>query len=213
MAVPAPRMRIVWDFGAVLFRWRPAALLARALPHRVHDEASAAHWRAQFFGPQSQEWAEFDRGTIEPEALVARIAARTGLATHEVRAVVDAVPAELEPLGDSVALLQRLRARGRRQFFLSNMPVPYAEHLTRSHAFLRECFGGGVFSCDVKLIKPEPQLYRLAHERFGGGAAEHTLFIDDHPANVEAARAHGWRAVQFTDAGTLARELAAAGVL
>jgi HAD superfamily hydrolase (TIGR01509 family) len=206
-------MRIVWDFGAVLFRWRPAALLARALPHHVHDEASAAHWQAQVFQHYGGDWGEFDRGTVEPEALIERIAARTGLAPEEVRAVVDAVPDELAPMDDSVALLRHLRTRGHRQFWLSNMPAPYAAHLTRTHGFLHECFDSGVFSHEVQLNKPEAALFRLAHARFGGGAAGETLFIDDHPANVEAARAHGWCAVQFIGAEQLARDLAAAGAL
>lgn len=205
-------MRIVWDFGAVLFRWRPAALLARALPRHVHDEASAAHWQAQVFQHYGGDWGEFDRGTVEAHALVERIAARTGLAPHEVRAVVDAVPAELAPMDDSVALLRRLRERGHRQFYLSNMPAPYAEHLVRSHDFVRDCFDGGLFSCDVRLNKPEAALFALADERFGG-AGKDTLFIDDHPANVAAAQAHGWRAVAFTDAAALEPALRDAGLL
>jgi len=39
------------------------------------------------------------------------------------------------------------------------------------------------------------------------------VFIDDHPANVLAARQCGWRAIQFVDAAQCEQELAELGVL
>jgi putative hydrolase of the HAD superfamily len=202
---------VVWDFGGVLFRWRPAALLARVLPDRVTDQATAARWQDAFFQAYGGDWGEFDRGAIDTAALVARIAARTGLRPSEVQAVVDAVPGELRPVDDSVGLLSRLREAGRRLCFLSNMPAPYAEHLERGHAFMR-WFGDGIFSSRVGLIKPDPAIFALAADRFGVPAGD-LLFIDDHLPNVEAARGAGWRAVRFTDAAACALELQRLGAL
>jgi HAD superfamily hydrolase (TIGR01509 family) len=142
---------------------------------------------------------------------VARITARTGLRPAEVHAVVEAVPDELRPVDDSVALLARLREAGHRVCFLSNMPAPFADHLEREHAFMR-WFDDGVFSSRVRLIKPDPAIFALAAERFGVPAAD-LLFIDDHAPNVEAARAAGWRAVRFTDAQACAAHLRRMGAL
>jgi hypothetical protein len=36
-------LRIVFDLGAVVLRWQPAALLQRLLPEHAHDTASTAH--------------------------------------------------------------------------------------------------------------------------------------------------------------------------
>jgi putative hydrolase of the HAD superfamily len=202
---------VVWDFGGVLFRWRPAALLARVLPDRVPDEAAATHWQAAFFQAYGGDWGEFDRGAIDTPTLVTRIATRTGLRPAEVQAVVEAVPAELRPIEDSVAVLARLRQAGRRLCFLSNMPAPFADHLEREHGFMR-WFDDGVFSSRVRLIKPDPAIFALAAERFGTPAGE-LLFIDDHAPNVEAARTAGWRAVRFTDAAACAVELLRLGAL
>jgi putative hydrolase of the HAD superfamily len=202
---------VVWDFGGVLFRWRPAALLARVLPERVTDEAAAAHWQAGFFEAYGGDWGEFDRGAIDTDTLVERIAARTGLRPAEVQAVVEAVPSELRPIDSSVALLARLREAGRRLCFLSNMPAPFAEHLEREHGFMR-WFDEGVFSSRVRLVKPDPAIFALAAQRFGVPAGE-LLFIDDHAPNVEAARTAGWRAVRFTHAAACAVELQRLGVL
>lgn len=202
-------MNFVFDFGRVLFRWRPEALLREVLPQRASDEASARHWVAQVFQSYGGDWGDFDRGTVQPPELAQRIAARTGLTPDEVRAVIDAVPAELQPLPDSVALLQRVRAAGHRSFYLSNMPAPYADHLEASHDFVRG-FEAGVFSARVGFNKPEPEIFALAQARFGV-PADSLLFLDDHAPNVVAAQAAGWQALLFTDAAQAERDLRQAG--
>lgn len=205
-------MHFVFDFGRVLFRWEPAALLQRVLPHRAPDTASAARWQQAFFqdgeGPLG-DWGEFDRGAVDTAELVRRIAARTGLAPAEVQAVVDAVPEVLQPIPESVALLQRLRRPGRAVYYLSNMPAPFADHLERRHGVVR-AFDDGVFSARVRLVKPDPAIFDLAARRFGQPPAR-LLFLDDHAPNVAAARAAGWRALQFHDAVQCERDLRAAG--
>lgn len=203
--------RVVWDFGAVLFSWRPPALLQRVLPGRAVDEASAAHWVGQFFQAYGGDWGEFDRGTVDVPTLVQRISARTGLSAAEVQAVVDGVPGELQPLPDSVALVQRLQAAGVVQHYLSNMPAPYADHLESTHAFLG-LLHSGVFSARVQRMKPDPAIFELAAQRFGVPPAQ-LLFFDDHPANVQAARAAGWQAELFTTAAAAEAVLQTHGLL
>ena len=200
---------VVYDFAGVLFHWQPHDLLQQVLPQRAHDAASARHWQAQIFQSYGGDWADFDRGTVAPADLVQRIAVRTGLQPAEVQAVVDAVPVALQPLPGTVALLQRLHAAGHPLFFLSNMPAPYADHLDRTHGFLR-LFSGGVYSARVLQIKPERAIYDLAARRFGVPPG-HLLFFDDVVANVAAAQAAGWQAAHFTDAEAATAVLQAAG--
>jgi putative hydrolase of the HAD superfamily len=202
-------MRIVFDWAGVLFHWQPQQLLRRTLPRLAVDDASAARLERDIFEGYGGDWADFDRGRVEVVELVQRIAARTGLAPADVQAVVDAVPAELQPVPDTVALLRRLQAAGRRLHFLSNMPAPYAEHLERTHDFLR-CFESGVVSARVRQIKPEPGIFDTAARLFGAEPAE-LLFIDDVPVNVHAARAAGWQALQFIDAADCEARLRAGG--
>jgi putative hydrolase of the HAD superfamily len=204
--------RIVFDLGAVVLQWRPAEVVARALPGRVHDAASAAHWQAQVFQGYGGDWGDYDRGTVSVPALVARIAARTGLAAAEVQAVVDAVPQELRPLPETVALIERLRAAGHRLHYLSNMPAPCADVLEPREAALFAHFDSGVFSGRVRHIKPEPAIYALAVERFGVPPSE-LVFLDDHAPNVEAARAAGWHALQFRNAAQAEAQMRQAGWL
>lgn len=202
-------MHYVFDFGGVVFQWRPLELLKRELPQRAPDDEKARHWMQQFFQDYGGDWGDFDRGVLDGPGVVSRIAARTGLPVPEVQRVVDGVPAELQLIPATATLIQRLRGAGRRLFFLSNMPVPYARHLSAAHP-LHEWFEAGVFSGDVRCIKPDPAIFALAQQRFGVPAAE-LMFFDDHPANIDAARAAGWQALHFVDAAQAEAALRAEG--
>ena len=204
-------MRLVWDFGGVLFNWNPSNLVRRELPQRASSAAEAAHWVDAIFQNYGGDWGEFDRGALSVPALVQRITARTGLSAQEVQAVVDGVPGELQPKPDSVALLRSLRDAGHAQLFLSNMPAPYAELLEAEHDFVA-WFADGVFSARVNAIKPEREIFEIAAGRFGVSPAE-LLFFDDHAPNVDAARAAGWQAEVFTTAAKAARQLRERGLM
>ncbi|HEY9067265.1 MAG TPA: HAD family phosphatase [Burkholderiaceae bacterium] len=204
-------MNIVFDFGGVLFRWQPHEFMARLLPERTRTEADTQALIADFFEGFAGDWGEFDRGTIEVEPLAHRIVARTGLPLADVQAVIATIPHELVPLHDTVALLHRLHQAGHALYYLSNMPAPYAEHLEVNHDFIA-LFRAGIFSARVNLIKPDPAIFAHATEVFGI-EPEQTLFIDDLARNIEAARAAGWQALQFSDAASCEAALVARGLL
>jgi HAD superfamily hydrolase (TIGR01509 family) len=202
---------IVFDFGAVVFQWRPTVMLRRELPHLATDETRAAHWAAQIFQSYGGDWADFDRGQVSVPDLVARISARTGLPRSDVQTAVDGVAGELQAQPAMVALLQRLHGAGRRLHFLSNMPAAVASELEARNDFMR-CFTSGVFSSRVQLIKPDPAIYRLAAARFQAAPAD-LVFIDDHPPNVAAAQALGWDGFVFHSPAQAEAELGARGLL
>jgi putative hydrolase of the HAD superfamily len=204
-------MKLVFDFGGVVFHWRPHELLARTLPHRAVGPEAAAALADDFFQGYGGDWAEFDRGTIEPARLAQRIASRTGMSVAEVCQVIDAVPDELQPQPATVQLMQRLREAGHRLYFLSNMPAPYARHLEHTHSFMR-WFDDGLFSSRVQLIKPEPAIFHEAARRFGAPAQE-LVFIDDHAPNIDAARALDWQGMCFSSAAQCESDLVAMGLL
>jgi putative hydrolase of the HAD superfamily len=206
---PDSRRAYVFDFGRVVFRWRPDVLVATTLAHRLSEDQDVAHWVAQIFQAYEGDWQDFDRGTVEPPELARRIAARTGLSEDDVRAIVAACPSELAPLPDTVAWLRRLHAQGRPLHYLSNMPEPLARHFEQTHDFMR-LFESGVFSARVKLVKPEPEIFAHAAQVFGRAPAD-LLFLDDHLPNVVAARAAGWRAIHFVDAAQAEAEARALG--
>jgi putative hydrolase of the HAD superfamily len=204
-------MKVVFDFGGVLFRWHPAALLARVWPHRLETPEQAAAAAQQFFQGYGGDWGLFDQGLIGADEVVRRISARTGWPRGEVAAVVRAGPDELLAIPATVVLLRELRAVGHGMHFLSNMPEPFAAQLERVNP-LSQWFTSGVFSSRVKHSKPGTEVFKIAQKVFDAAPSE-LVFLDDHPANVEAAKALGWDAILFTDAAAARRELVARGLL
>ncbi|MEO3692617.1 HAD family hydrolase [Roseateles paludis] len=204
-------MKVVFDFGAVLFRWQPAALLARVLPHRFETLEAGAEGAARYFQGYEGDWGLFDQGLISQSEVVRRIAARTGWPLGEVAAVAEAVPTELLPIPATVVLIRELRAAGHELHYLSNMPAPFADHLERTYP-LHEWFESGVFSGRVKWRKPHAEIFEVAERRFGV-SPDQLVFLDDMPANVRAAEARGWQAVQFTQAGAAREALVVRGLL
>ena len=193
-------MKFVFDFGGVVFNWKPLVLLQQVLPHHAVDEASARDCAAaifQGFHPTS-DWALFDQGGIEPEALAHRIATRTGLAPDEVRTVIAAIPPHLVPDVGTVALMDELRGQGHQIYYLSNMPAGYADELECSHHFF-EWFEDGIFSARIGQIKPNADIFETAVRQFGTAGVP-TVFIDDVQHNIDAARHHGWQGIRFESA-------------
>ncbi|MFT3858827.1 MAG: HAD family phosphatase [Aquabacterium sp.] len=211
--LPAHAPIIVFDFGGVLFNWKPAQLIQSVLPAHARNDAQALALAAEVFQSFTPggDWSEFDRGALSWDEVAARIALRTGVPEADVQALMAAIPPHLAPMRETVDWLHALADDGVRLHFLSNMPRPFAEYLTREHAFLGR-FISGVFSCDVGQIKPHADIFVTAAKRFDAQAHE-LVFIDDSIHNVHAALNQGWRAVQFLDAAQCRRELAERGWL
>jgi putative hydrolase of the HAD superfamily len=208
-------MNVVFDFGAVLFTWRPVDLVAECFPDRASTPAQAGHLAHEVFG--HADWQAFDRGTATMEEVIDRTVARLGLDRAALSKLVGEIGERLVPMPDSIALLSKLDAlRSQQQanggeplklYFLSNMPVPYARTLERLHSFLKG-FDGGIFSGDVLLIKPEAAIYQLLQSRYALEPVK-TVFIDDLLGNIEAAQAQGWHGIHFKSAQQVTQDLQA----
>lgn len=204
-------MNVVFDFGGVLFRWQPHDFFPRVLPHLAGTEAAAQALVSAFFEGYAGDWAEYDRGAVDEARLANRIAFRTGLDIADVQRVLDAIPGELVLLPHTESLLARLRARGHRLFFLSNMPLRYAAHLESLHP-LHDWFDDGLFSSRIGRVKPEPAIFEHAARHFGI-APKASVFIDDFALNVKAARALGWEGIHFLSAAQCEGEFVRRGWL
>lgn len=152
---PLPTVALVFDFGGVLFNWRPTDLVAQCFPDRASGpEAAQALMTDIFQGlTLNSDWAAFDQGKIAPEPLAKKIAARTGLPVSGVASLIAAIPDHLTPKADTVELLARLHDAEVPLYFLSNMPAPYARELQARHAFL-SYFQTGVFLATWALVSP-----------------------------------------------------------
>jgi putative hydrolase of the HAD superfamily len=201
---------VVFDLGAVLLNWEPVSLVHAALaPHTPTAEAAHALVREMF---HHEDWLGFDRGTHTLEDAIGRMALRLALPQARLHATLGPLGERLEPIAVTVELLAQLRMRREqgealRLYYLSNMPVPYARVLEERHAFFR-WFDGGIFSGDVRMLKPQREIYELLAARYRLVPSE-TVFIDDSAPNVAAARELGWYAIHCTAPSALPAQLAA----
>lgn len=202
------RKAVVFDVGGVIVRWQPLQLMREHLPMVAAEEAYAQVF--QSWGPGA-DWADFDLGRIEPQALAERIARRTGYPHRAIASLIAGIPEHLQPMAESVALIERVRAAGCRLGLLSNMPHPYATHLEQHHA----CFAGfdkPVWSGRVGLMKPDRAIFDHVQTTLGLDL-DHAIFIDDHAGNIDAARGFGWQALHFENAALAEHGLRALGFL
>ena len=94
---------------------------------------------------------------------------------------------------DTLALMRRLKAAGKKLGILSNMsPESYERLFVPRCAEYCTLLDTVVISGLEFLFKPEEPIYRLTERRMGL-PPDRLIFLDDTEANVLAARAFGWR--------------------
>jgi putative hydrolase of the HAD superfamily len=103
-----------------------------------------------------------------------------------------------------------LKQHGIRTAILSNMGDTVLASIQREFDWLPR-FDVLVWSFEHKMAKPDPAIYMLTLEKLGTQPSE-TLFIDDKGANIDAARALGIIAIQFSTVEKLREDLITAGL-
>jgi putative hydrolase of the HAD superfamily len=144
-------------------------------------------------------WQKFlrDAGLPESAELV------TELNRHDARMWTTFNPAML-------AWQLQLRQHGIRTAILSNMGDSVLENMQREFDWLAR-FDVLVWSYQLGIAKPDPEIYRHTLAQLGTEPQE-TLFLDDKLVNIEAARALGLRAIQFSTVEALRSDLIATGL-
>jgi len=195
---------IVFDIGKVLIHYDPDLPFSRLIP-----DADERKWF--FDNVCTAEWnVEQDRGRTWDEAealLIAEHPDHTQNIRNFRRHWHEMVPHAYD---DSVAVMEGLVDAGHDVTMLTNFASDTFREARERYPFLKRPRGVTV-SGDVRLIKPDPAIYRHHAATFDLDPAA-SLFIDDSAKNVEGAKAAGWQAVLFTDAGTLKADLTGLGI-
>ena len=196
---------VVFDLGGVLIDWDPRYLYRKLMPDDEVDaflsEIGFHDWnRAQDAGGP---WAD------AVDALAARHPHRREL----IAAFPDRFPETLGgPIAGTVAVLDDLHRAGMtRLVALTNWSSETFPYARATFEFL-DRFEGIVVSGDEGVAKPDAALFRILLDRYAL-AAEQTVFIDDSPTNVEAARQLGLVGLRFTDPDQLRDDLSRLGLL
>lgn len=197
---------VIFDVGNVLYGWDPHSFLEQQIPD---DEARLRFLEeTEFFA-----WHErLDAGDPFAEAAGRLSALFPGYA--------DWIQAWGERFGETITdpvsgvheIVHELHARSTPLFAITNFSHEFwAPFHNRERTFFA-LFQDIVVSGEVKMLKPDPAIYRLALRQFGV-RAEDSLFIDDRAVNVAGAESVGMKGHLFTDAAGLRARLEADGLL
>jgi putative hydrolase of the HAD superfamily len=182
---------VVFDIGGVL---AVTPDMSAALADKWERQLKLGHGQ---MGPLIQEVADAGAiGTITEEEAVHRIAEILKLDTQQLDALMtDLWTNYLGTLNTELATyFASLRPRYRTGI-ISNSFVGARE---REQAYgFEDMTDMIIYSHETGMSKPDPRIYALATERLGVQPAE-TVFLDDVPQYVDAARQAGLQAVLFT---------------
>jgi 2-haloacid dehalogenase len=196
---------VVFDLGGVLIDWDPRYL------YRTLFEGDEEGMEAFLSEVVTQEWnGHQDAGRPWSEAIEV-LAAKHPERRDLIAAFWERWPEMLGgAMDETVAILAELRAAGVAVYALSNWSAETFPRARPRFPFL-DWFDGIVISGQVKLVKPDPRIFRHLLETHGL-APERTVFVDDSETNVRAAIALGMIGIHFAGADRLRRELRSLGL-
>ena len=189
---------IVFDIGMVLIGFEPFDWLKSMFNAETADRIAYA-----VYG--SGHWEELDKAILSEEEILELFIAEAPDLRAEITEAFDRVGECVKKKNWPVPLIDLLKENGYSVYFLSNM----SEHVINSNhaAFaFTEHMDGGIWSCDVHMIKPDPGIYKCLFDKYGL-IPEECLFIDDNPPNIAMAKKLGMKGIVFEDYGHLAADL------
>ncbi len=196
---------IVFDMGNVLLRFDQEMFLDRV---GVTGEDRTILMREVYL---SLEWARMDRGSLTEQEAGDIICARLPERLHDtVRKLVAFYDRPIVGFDGMYELIEALKGKGYGIYLLSNASLCQHDYWPRLPE--SKFFDGTLISADVKLVKPQPEIYLLLCQRFGLKPHE-CVFIDDYTPNVEGAFFCGMEGIVFHgDVRELREKLAQKGV-
>lgn len=196
---------IVFDMGNVLIRFDPELFMNR---YSISGEDKIL-LRNEIF--RSVEWVMMDRGAIDEATAESRILPRLPERLHSVACeLIEKWDDPIIPVDGMLKLLQTLKQNGYQLYLLSNASARQHKYWARAEA--SKLINGTLISADIKLLKPDPQIYRTFLKKFDL-KPEECVFIDDTPINVEGALYENMAGIVFNmDVDALKQSLCALGV-
>jgi 2-haloacid dehalogenase len=196
----------VFDLGGVLIDWNPRYLY-RKLFRGDHD--AMEYFLANICTSNWNSQQDAGRSLAEACALLSSKYPQHGKMIDAWRERYDEMLGG--PIQGTVELLAELRSAGVPIYALSNWSSETFPAAWKRFDFLR-WFNGILLSGEVRLLKPDPRIYRRFCETHAVDPSA-AIYIDDLKANVEGAVALGMHGVHFTDPTALRRELVGVGLL
>ena len=181
---------MVFDIGNVLmdFRWKEYMRSLFGENEALIQTINQGIWH-------NGCWAAMDKGEMDGAATLRSAVAFAPQYEKEIKLTLDSVAHAFHKFKYSIPWIQELKRMGLNVYYLSN----YSAFSVAANPDVLDFIpymDGGVFSFEVKAVKPEPEIYRCLCEKFGL-KPEECLFTDDVPANVKGAQACGFQGIVF----------------
>src|SRR5215471_11351643 len=168
---------VLFDYGGVICTPQPDSDVARlasvaGVPVPVFSDA---YWAYRL---------DYDRAELDGTTYWQKVAAGVGrsfTAAQVTELIKLDIASWLHLRPGTVTLIEDLAATKYRLALLSNAPAEVAEVVAALPVatYFEHC----TFSCYLRTVKPEPEVYRAVLTLLGAGAGE-VVFLDDRPENV-----------------------------
>ncbi|MGP7997657.1 MAG: HAD family hydrolase [Streptosporangiaceae bacterium] len=203
---------VLFDYGGVICYRQPEQDVARLAQ-------AAGCTAAELLTPYWAYRLDYDRAALDVTSYWQHVAADLGRAFSEpqiaelsrldARSWLHLQPATVDLVAGLAAANEGGRGGGWGLAVLSNAPDDTAQAVLGLP--VAAYFEHLMFSCYLKLAKPDPDCFRAALAVLRAEPAD-VIFLDDRPGNVAAASVLGIRAARFTDATAARADLARYGI-
>ncbi len=200
-----PSKTIVFDFGGVLIDWNPRHLYKKMFSSETEMEwflenICTTEWNLKIDAGKPFAVSVAERSSQYPEWI------------DKIEAFHKRWPEMLGgEIPGTVEILEEILQKGHKVYGLTNWSAETFPIAQARYPSLR-LMDGIVVSGEEKLIKPDPEIFRILLERYSLKPAN-CIFIDDNLHNIEASRKLGFEGIHFIDPDGLRDALSQAGVL
>lgn len=196
---------VIFDIGNVLaaFDWE-GNLKKFSFPKEEYEAIADALFR-------SSDWNEMDRGVLTLEEVIQRFIRKEPKYAEDIRKVVHSYSGMIRQYSYTKPLIRLLKEKGCKVYYLSNYGE-FAVEQTQKELDFTEYMDGGLYSYEVKMIKPCRWIFEELIERYQI-IPENTVFFDDNLVNVQAACEIGINGIPFFGYEDAIEKLKELGVL
>ena len=183
---------IVFDLGRVIYTyWPKEDMLSLGYSNAQADELMDCIFN-------SPTWLSMDRGIYNFQEGIARMCELHPQKAEDIRKVLESgwVDRAVTQMPESVDFFCEVKEQGYKTYILSNMISDVFDHLTHRDANFFNKADGIIVSGREKTIKPEPEIFKCLLDRYSL-VPEETIFIDDMPQNITAAKELGIHGIVF----------------
>lgn len=153
----------------------------------------------------NKDWNQYDMGILTDEEILDLFVENDPGVGEEIRNTFGTLTGLLKQAEHAKDFIKELKDKGYRVLYLSNFSEKAERDCAKELDFI-PLTDGGILSYKVRMIKPDLGIYELLTQTYDL-KPEECMFFDDTPANVEAAKKHGYNAEVFVDYETAMKHI------